>query len=47
MEPAVGMTFMVADWALAKPRVLAVYLLIAAVGTLTTGFGYLACCVIG
>jgi len=53
MQPAVGMTFMVAGgvssvpamiavWALAKPRVFALYLLLAAVGALATGFGYLA-----
>jgi len=53
MDPAVGMTFMVAGgvssvpamiavWALVKPRVFAAYLLLAAVGALATGFGYLA-----
>ena len=53
MNPAVGMTFMVAGgvssvpamtavWALVKPRVFAAYLLLAAVGALATGFGYLA-----
>lgn len=58
MQPAVGMTFMVAGgvssvpamiavWALAKPRVFALYLLLAAVGALATGFGYLAWQTIG
>lgn len=53
MHPAVGMTFMVAGgvssvpamiavWALAKPRVFALYMTLAAVGSLATGFGYLA-----
>jgi uncharacterized membrane protein YraQ (UPF0718 family) len=53
MEPAIGMTFMVAGgvssvpamiavWALVKPRVFAVYLALAAVGAAATGFGYLA-----
>jgi uncharacterized membrane protein YraQ (UPF0718 family) len=58
MDPAVGMTFMVAGgvssvpamiavWALVKPRVFATYLLLAAVGALATGFGYLAYRLIG
>ncbi|MCC7016353.1 MAG: permease [Rhodospirillales bacterium] len=58
MNPAVGMTFMVAGgvssvpamiavWALVKPRVFAAYLLLAAVGALATGYGYLAYRAIG
>jgi uncharacterized membrane protein YraQ (UPF0718 family) len=58
MDPAVGLTFMVAGgvssvpamiavWALAKPRVFALYLFLAAVGALATGFGYLAYRLIG
>lgn len=58
MDPAVGMAFMVAGgvssvpamiavWALVKPRVFAAYLLLAAVGALATGFGYLAYRLIG
>lgn len=53
MNPAVGMTFLVAGgvssvpamiavWALVKPRVFAAYLLLAAAGALATGYGYLA-----
>jgi hypothetical protein len=58
MNPAVGMTFMVAGgvssvpamiavWALVKPRVFAAYLLLAAVGALAAGYGYLVWRAIG
>lgn len=53
MNPAVGLTFMVAGgvssvpamiavWALVKPRVFALYLLLAAVGATASGYAYLA-----
>lgn len=53
MNPAVGLTFMlaggvtcipaaVAVWGLVKPRVFATYLAFAALGTLAAGYGYMA-----